>query len=277
MSNENSQQNHQYITFEIFEKNRNEKFGLLTLNHPRSYNSMSMEMASQFRKFIRKIQAEPDIRALILTGAQESFCSGGNFSLLHEYSVNDMRNNEMQTEQLCRSFLSLTQLEIPTIAAINGPAIGAGATLALAADLRILSAEAKIGFNFSRVGMFPGMATTFLAPRSLGMQNALYLLYTGKIIDAETALRMGFALEISAKESVLERAMEIAAEIAATSPVANHLLKKNYINGRSQVNSIEDALALESVNQAITFATEDFKNAVKTLQSQGNEIKFLGF
>ncbi len=267
----------QFVTLEIYEPTPNEKIGLMGLNCPDAFHAMTLEMADQFRRLIKKLRRERSVRVLVLTGTGKTFSSGTHIDLLTRCLDSGEQETLDLLDYLYRSFLILGELEIPTIAAINGPAIGAGAVLALLTDIRIMAENAKIGFNFSRIGVFPGMGATFLAASRLGAQNALYLLLSGKVIDAPAAMRMGFALEMVPDDTVLDRAMEVAREIAETAPVVNRLLKKLFSGNQDKPGSMEEALAYEAMAQSLTFRTDDFKNAVKTIQNKGKEIKFLGY
>lgn len=250
------------------------KIAILTLNHPETFNSMSMSMAEQFAYSVDRIKQDDSFRAVLLTGEGKSFSSGGNFDMLSSFVHNPPLENEKLMEKFYSSFLSITELSIPSIAAINGHAIGAAASLALAADIRLISENAKIGFNFSRIGIHPGMGASYLVADRLGQQNAMYLIFSGKIIKAPTAMQMGFALEMLPAEQVLERGLEIAEEICETGPIANRLFKQAFARGQNQ--NLVNAMAQEAQSQAMTYGTEDFQRMIQAIRNKEQGIQFKG-
>src|SRR6478672_9027137 len=164
---------------------------LLTLDNPDMRNAMSDEMTASWVAAIDAIAADPSVRAVVVTGEGSAFCSGGNTSWIAsepDASVDRLRGRMLP---FYRSWLSIRSLEVPTIAAINGPAIGAGLCLALACDIRYAAASARLGAPFVRLGMHPGMAATWLLPEAVGPAAARDLLLTGRTVDADEALRLG--------------------------------------------------------------------------------------
>jgi enoyl-CoA hydratase len=153
----------------------------LTLNVPDKRNAMSEEMTNAFPAAVERLSALPDIRAVIVTGAGSAFCAGGDLDFLHtgEREVPFLRD---KMTSFYPSFLTLLELDIPTIAAINGPAIGAGMCLALMCDMRVASVDAPLGMTFVRIGLHPGMVATALLSRAVSHTWAAELLYTGRIV-----------------------------------------------------------------------------------------------
>src|SRR6478736_8632571 len=189
---------------------------LLTLDNPDQRNAMSDEMTSSWVAAIDELAADRSVRAVVVTGEGSAFCSGDNTSWIASEphaSVDHLRSRMIT---FYRSWLSIRRLEVPTIAAINGPAIGAGLCIALACDLRYAAAGARMGAPFVKLGMNPGMASTYLLPNAVGEANARELLLTGRTVDADEARALGLVSRVFAPESFDEEVGEIAAGIAAT-------------------------------------------------------------
>ena len=165
-----------------------------------------------------------------------------------------------------RTWLSIRTLEVPTIAAVNGPAIGAGLCLALACDLRYAAAGARLGVPFVKLGMHAGMGGTHLLPEVVGEAHARDLLLTGRVVDADEALRIGLVSRVLDPATFLEEVLEIAAGIAASAPIATRLTKLALQDGGHA--DLESALQWEAMAQPITLATEDLQEGIRASQEK---------
>eukprot|EP00339_Tiarina_fusa_P023631 CAMPEP_0117081712 /NCGR_PEP_ID=MMETSP0472-20121206/57566_1 /TAXON_ID=693140 ORGANISM="Tiarina fusus, Strain LIS" /NCGR_SAMPLE_ID=MMETSP0472 /ASSEMBLY_ACC=CAM_ASM_000603 /LENGTH=171 /DNA_ID=CAMNT_0004809703 /DNA_START=109 /DNA_END=621 /DNA_ORIENTATION=+ len=161
-----------------------------------------------------------DIRSVIITGEGSAFSAGGDIDFLLDRRNFSVEENTKVMKQFYSRYLTLRDLKVPTIAAINGPAVGAGMCIAMACDLRIASKTAKMSLNFVKLGIHPGLAATYFLPKVAGSQTAAYMLMTGAMITGEKAKELGIVLETCEKEGVADRALQIAREIAYSSPVA---------------------------------------------------------
>ena len=159
-----------------------------------------------------------------------------------------------------RAWLGIHDLEVPTIAAINGHAVGAGLCLALACDLRYAAAGATLSAPFTALGMHAGMAATWLLPEAVGMPVARELLFTGRRVDADEALRIGLVNGVLAPEDLLDGALKVAGQIAANGPVAVRLTVAGLRNGAHR--SLDAALQYEALAQPVTFATADLAEGI---------------
>lgn len=233
----------------------------LTLNHPESLNAMSEAMGDEISAAVQQVNQDRDARVLILTGAGRAFCAGGTKSNLQNRATGDAQREPPKA--FYQRFLTLRQLEIPTIAAINGPAVGAGFCIALACDLRIIASTAKVGLNFVRIGIHPGMAGTYTTPRLVGMARACEMIFTGKLYSGEEAYDMGLANRLVPAEHVLEEARSLAREICSSAPIAVRLAKKALY--RNDAGLLEAAIEVESEYQAFTWTTEDSKEGIAAL------------
>src|ERR671910_3852402 len=183
---------------------------LLTLDNPAMRNAMSDEMTSSWVAAIDEIAADTSVRAVVVTGEGSAFCSGGNTSWIAsepDASVDRLRSRMMP---FYRAWLSIRRLEVPTIAAVNGPAIGAGLCLALACDIRYAASGARMGAPFVRLGLHPGMAGTWLLPEVVGDAHARDLLLTGRVVDAEEALRLGLVSRVLDPDAFRDEVLAIA-------------------------------------------------------------------
>lgn len=239
---------------------------LLTLDNPDLRNAMSDEMTSSWVTAVDELAADRSVRVVVVTGAGSAFCSGGNTSWIAsepDASVDHLRTRMMA---FYRAWLSVRRLEVPTIAAVNGAAIGAGLCLALACDLRYAARGAKLGAPFVKLGMHPGMAATHLLPGVVGEAHARDLLLTGRVVDADEALRLGLVSRVIEPEGFLDDVLETAAGIAATAPIASRLTKLALADGGHR--DLESCLQFEAMAQPITLATEDLQEGVRASQER---------
>jgi enoyl-CoA hydratase/carnithine racemase len=235
----------------------------LTLNHPESLNAMTAEMGDEVTDLVATLNQDRSARVLILTGAGRAFCAGGAIRNLESRAGGSTTGTP---KTFYKRFLSLRQLEIPTIAAINGPAVGAGFCVALACDLRIAAATAKMGLNFVRLGLHPGMAATFTTPRIVGMARACEVLFTGRLYTGEDAFALGLVNRVVAGDKLIDETLTLAQEIASNAPIAVRLAKRALYRGEADL--LEEALDIESEHQAHTFTTEDAKEGIAAIREK---------
>lgn len=233
---------------------------LLTLDNPGQRNAMSDEMTSSWVAAVDELAGDRAVRVVVVTGEGSAFCSGGNTSWIA--GEPDAEVDYLRTRMISfyRAWLSIRKLEVPTIAAVNGPAIGAGLCLALACDLRYASSSAKLGAPFVKLGMHPGMAATYLLPDVVGNAHARDLLLTGRIADAEESLRLGMVSRVLPDEGFLAEVLEIAAGIASTAPIPSRYTTLALRNGGHA--DFESAIQWEALAQPITLATADLQEGI---------------
>jgi enoyl-CoA hydratase len=239
---------------------------VLTLDNPDLRNAMSEEMTGSWVRAVDELAADRSVRAVVVTGEGSAFCSGGNTSWIAgepDASVDDLRTRMMA---FYRAWLSIRRLEVPTIAAINGPAIGAGLCLALACDLRYAAAGARMGVPFVKLGLHAGMAGTYLLPDVVGEAHARDLLLTGRLVVAEEALRLGLVSRVLDPASFREEVLEIAEGIAATAPIASRLTKLALADGGHR--DLESCLQWEAMAQPITMATADLQEGIRAAREK---------
>lgn len=229
-----------------------------TLNDPDRRNAMTAAMGRAMAAAFADLAAEAELRCLVVTGAPPAFSAGGDLDMLEDHARRTREEGFDATESMREFyglFLSVRELGVPVVAAVNGHAIGAGLCVALACDLTIVADEARVGLNFARLGLHPGMGGTWLLPRRVGRQRAAELLYTGRLVSGPDAADYGLALESRPAEEVLSRALELAGEVAASAPQVVRQLKGSL--GVTFANDLDEQLALEAAHQAANYRTDD--------------------
>lgn len=239
---------------------------LLTLDNPDQRNAMSDEMTASWVRAVDELAADRSVRAVVVTGEGTAFCSGGNTSWIA--SEPDATVDHLRTRMIAfyRAWLSIRRLEVPTIAAVNGAAIGAGLCLALACDLRYAAAGARLGVPFVKLGMHPGMAATHLLPNVVGPAHARDLLLTGRVVDADEALRLCLVSRVHEPAALLDEVLDTAAGIAATAPIPSRLTKLALVDGGHA--DFEAAIQWEAMAQPITLATADLQEGIRAAQEK---------
>lgn len=232
----------------------------LVLDNPDQRNAMSPEMTESWGEAIDSLKADPSVRVVVVTGEGTAFCSGGNTTWLA--SGADLGVDHLRTRMIAfyRAWLRIRELEVPTIAALNGPAIGAGLCLALACDLRYSARGARMGVPFTRLGLHPGMAGTWLLPDIVGAVNARDLMLTGRLVADEEALRLGLVQQVFEASSFDDDVLAVATQVAGNAPIATRLTT---LALRTPHASIEDCLQWEALAQPITLATEDLQEGLR--------------
>jgi len=243
----------------------------VTLNRPESLNAMTVDMGDEVTQLVQELKQDQDARVLILTGAGRAFCAGGAKGNLQSRTSGS--SNAEPPKVFYTRFLALRQLEIPTIAAINGHAVGAGFCVALACDMRVAAADAKMGLNFVRLGIHPGMAGTYTTPRIVGMAKACEVIFTGKLYTGEEAYALGLVNRVVPSGKVMDEAFALAREIAANAPIAVRLAKKALYKGDDAL--LDAAIEIESDYQAYTWTTEDAKEGI-TAMTEKRTPRFQG-
>jgi len=227
----------------------------ISLNQPERRNALSEEMAKELRRALAEVAADPSARALVVSGAGPAFCAGADLGSLGAGASNPAAKRQ-ELRDYYRAFLDLRDLVIPTIAAVNGPAIGAGLNLALCCDLRVLAEDARMAAPFVNLGIHPGGGATWMLTRTVGAAAAREMLLLGQPIKAERALQIGLANRVVPALKLQEAALEWAVSLAALPlPVLRNL--KRTLAMAEAGESLEAVLAFETEAQAEALASED--------------------
>jgi enoyl-CoA hydratase/carnithine racemase len=247
---------------------------VLTFEDPERLNAMTEAMGRALSARVDELRDDADLRAVVLTGAGRAFSAGGDFEMIIAKGEAGRRDPGGETRQASRDFmrnfysmyLRVRELPCPTIAAINGPAIGAGFCVALACDLRVAAQRAKLGLNFVRLGMHPGMGATWTLPRIVGHAIASELLYTGRIIDGEEAARLGLVNRAVGGEDVLAEALALADEIAISSPLAVRGVREALAG--SGTATLSEQLDFEAAEQSRNYESEDLVEGIAAVREK---------
>ena len=239
----------------------------LTLNRPERKNPLTFESYAELRDTFRQLGFAEDVKVVILTGAGENFCSGGD---VHEIIGPLVRMREERRMDELLAFTRMTGDVVkamrgcpqPIIAAIDGVCVGAGAILAMASDLRLGTVRSKVAFLFARVGLSGAdMGACAMLPRIIGQGRASELLYTGRSMGGEEAERWGFYNRLVEPERLMEEATELARSLA-TGPTFAHAMTKRCLHQESAMG-VDEAIEAEAQAQAICMQTEDFARAYR--------------
>lgn len=246
-----------------------DKILTLTLHRPDNLNAFTIEMANELIDAFNRASDDDDVSAIVVTGEGRAFCAGmdlssdGNVFGLDESlapTMDDM-NNRLDDPQIIRGVrdtggrvtLAIYECNKPVIAAINGAAVGIGATMTCAMDIRIASEKARIGFVFNKIGITPEACSSWFLPRIVGISQALEWVYTAEILSAEQALEGGLVKAVVAPEDLLEEAYKIARRIAQFDPVSIAMTRQMMYRCAAQDHPIEahkvDSLAIYYASQ----------------------------
>jgi enoyl-CoA hydratase len=248
------------VSYQNIKLNLQSAVGELVLARPDARNAMIAEMGAEIRRAVEEINRTKSLRALIVHGEGKGFSAGGDFKMIEARTHETPKANRPAMRLFYDSFLSIREVRVPTIAVIHGAAIGAGLCFAMACDLRVAAAGAKLGVNFVRIGLHPGMGATYLLPRLVGPAAAAELLLTGRIIDADEALRIGLVSRVlPSPEEALAAGHSLADEIASAAPIPVVQTKTTL----HRTHDLEEALMAEAEAQSIDFTTEDLKEAIR--------------
>jgi enoyl-CoA hydratase len=235
---------------------------VLTLARPERLNALSWELVTALAEELDRLRDDRECRVVILTGAGRGFCSGLDIKMEDPLSRDSMVAFMDRQEQLAAVVSAIRNLHVPVIAAVNGPAAGGGFALALACDVRVCADSARFNAAFIRIGLSAcDMGVSYLLPRLVGTGIASELLLTGRLIDAQEALRVGLVNRVVADGAALDSAMELADEIVANSPFAVRMTKE-VLAHNVDAPSLADALALENRTQAVASRTDDQAEAL---------------
>lgn len=211
------------MTYEILKSEIIDGIVILTISRPQAMNALNSLFFKEMNNFLDEIEQQNGIRAMIITGDGKAFVAGADISEMAEMNAQQGR---AFSEIGQHTFDRIENMEFPVIAAVNGFALGGGCELAMACDIRIASTFAKFGQPEVNLGLIPGYAGTQRLSRHIGLSNALYLLVTADMVNAEEALRLGLVQKVVAAEELMNEAKMIAAKIVSKGPLAIKKVKE---------------------------------------------------
>lgn len=239
----------------------------ITLNRPERLNALVPLMRQEIFQAVEASNSDDNVRAVIITGAGRGFCAGLDMKADRTKDTMEEKVSPIRDHVI----LAIRDSAKPYIAAVNGPAAGGGMGIALACDIRIASPTAKFGQTFAKRGLHPDWGGTYFLPRLVGMAKAAELIWSGAVIDAEEALKIGIVSSVG--EDFLDQARQMAKTFAEGPPVAIRLSKRALY--RNQDASLREALEFESYAQNICSRTDDAKEGIKAFLEK-REPEFRG-
>ena len=255
-------------TTTIIEKE--EGVAVITLNRPERFNAMSTQLLSDVEEAVKALDKDDDTKVIVITGAGEAFCAGGDLEGHPAFSTDNAIDREQFVVDAQRITLALRRMPKPVIAAVNGVAAGAGMDLSLACDLRIASEKARFVEIFVRSGLMTDMGGSYLLPRLVGVGKALEILLAGDIIDADEAHRIGLVNQVVPHSELMTKTMAMARRFAKGPSQAYKLIKWSVYRGLEL--SIESALENEVYGQNLLLGSEDVHEAVNAFNEKRKPI-----
>src|SRR5213594_4254549 len=257
-----------------YQFDENTSVATITLNRPERLNALTFEVYKELRDTFQKLDTEPGVRAIIITGAGRAFCSGGDVEdIIGALLGKDLTALQEFTRLTCDLILAMRRCRRPIVGALNGTVAGAGAVIAAACDIRIAAESAKIAFLFTKVGLSGAdMGAAWLLPRIVGLGHASELLLTGDFIDAKTALRIGLYNRVVAGANVMVEARGFA-ERLARGPSSALGITKDALNREAHMDLVT-ALEAEAQVQAGCMRSPNFREAYDAFKAK-REPKFV--
>lgn len=248
-----------------------EGIALLTMNRPDSRNPLDLEMQDALLDTLAELDAGQQVRVAILTGAGSAFCAGGNVRRMGEAATGPKERTPAQArghyrwgiQRIPRLFEAL---EMPVIAAVNGPAMGAGCDLACMCDLRIASESARFAESFVKLGIIPGDGGAWLLPRVVGFAKAAEMALTGDALTAQQALAAGLVSQVVPDGELIAAARALAARVAANPPQAVRMARR--LLREAWNNRLDTVLEMSAAMQAVAHTTEDHKEALAAMREK---------
>jgi enoyl-CoA hydratase/carnithine racemase len=240
----------------------------LTLNRPDRLNAMTVTMFDELESVARAISDDRDIRVMILTGAGKAFCAGYDLDDAEELSSLGALGMLDRQERAARAVSAVRSIPVPVIAAVNGPAAGGGLSLALMADIRLGSPAAKFNAAFVRIGLSAGdLGASWLLPRLIRPSAAAEIGFTGRMVEAEEAERLGLLNRVTGADDLLDQTLAMAKQICANSP-GGIRLSKRALQANMEVTSFAAALELENRGQALLTRCDDMTEALDAFKAK---------
>jgi 2-(1,2-epoxy-1,2-dihydrophenyl)acetyl-CoA isomerase len=250
------------MEYEGLELQKGGNLAMIILNRQDKLNAINKVMIEEsFPQVINELSQDKEVRAIILSGAGHVFCSGIDLQDALSLAETKLNIREVLLKSMKSLVLPFQKLAKPIIAAINGPAVGLGVTLASYCDIRIASDKATFSLAFVNRGIVPDCGSTYFLPRLLGLSQALRLMFTGDVFDVREAERIGLVSQVVPHEELMNKARGLAEKIARQPPITVSLIKQAAYQGIN--NSLEQQLGFESYANEISMKSEDFQEGVK--------------
>ena len=265
------------MTYETVRLEEDSGVAIMTFNRPEKRNALSYKMSMEAQSAITQVRQSETARVLIVTGEGLAFCAGADLEELPN-GANPKATKPEEIRLWLREAiqglnLALHDLEMPTLALVNGVASGAGMDIACACDLRIGSENSRFITGYTRIGLFPGGGGTWMLPRLIGLGKALELIYSSDPIEADEAVRLGLLNFLEKPDELQNRGRVYAAKLASGAPIALRLAKANVYRGLTM--DLGTALEMAAAAEVITLTSDDHREGVTALK-EGRPPNFKG-
>lgn len=241
---------------------------VLELNRPDRLNAFNRTMIGEWRQALTQIADDKRVRAMVLTGAGRAFCAGGDADeMIDMQSASNVERKNYLWHSIQKIPLAMERLEVPVIAAVNGTARGAGLDMALMCDIRLCGQSSTFAESYINMGVISGDGGTWFLPRVVGVAHALELLWTGRVVDAAEAERIGMVSRVVADAEVRSEALKLARSIAAQPPHAISLMKRAVYQGLSG-GTLAAHLDMISSHMAVVFGTQEFNDRLNAFHAR---------
>jgi enoyl-CoA hydratase/carnithine racemase len=242
---------------------------VLTLNRPSQYNAFNLEMISQWRAALARVESDSRIRALVVTGAGKAFCAGGDMQELESFLTMDaLQRKNYLWENVHQVPLALERIDCPVIAALNGTARGAGLDMALMCDLRVMDEGSVVAESYIHMGLMPGDGGAWFLPRLVGLSRALELLWTGDPVDAATAKEIGLINQVAPASQALAQALALAERIARQPTHAVRFTKRAAYQAAGTGIALRAHLDAVSSHMAVIEGMSEFRERVEAFRDK---------
>lgn len=238
----------------------------IVLDRPDRKNAFTLPMIDAWASTLREAATDDAIRAIVVTGAGDAFCSGVDLSALDEVEATPLGRKRMLMDRIHRVAIALADLDKPVIAAMRGAAVGAGLDMALLCDMRIAGRSIRLSEGYIKVGLVPGDGGAWLLPRLVGSAKAMELLMTGDFVDAEEALRLGIVNHVYDDDDVLDRAQALALRLASAPSVQIAMIKR--LVRQSERIDLRTHLDLVSSHFGVVTSLADYEEAGRAFREK---------
>ena len=261
------------MSFQTIIVSKEDHIAKVTLNRPEKLNAMNEQMISELITAFNNIAEDEEVRVLVLTGAGRAFCAGADIeedkgSIFSEQDAEKIRQRLKSEHQMV--VLALRGIKVPTIAVVNGTASGAGFDITLACDIRVGSENARFVVGFTRIGLVSGAGGSWLMPRVMGLPKAAELAFTGDLLEAKEAEKIGVLNRLVPADKLVEEGMALAQRIANGPPIAIRLAKLQLYE--SLLTDFQTSLDIAAANQAIALLSQDHKEALAALREKRRPV-----
>ena len=259
------------MDYETVQLQIEDRIARITLNRPERLNALSPQLTEELGSVIEEVATTgEDVRCVLLTGAGRAFCAGGDTGGM---AGGGQERDRGGPEGIRRSFrgaqrviLGLHRLEVPTIAMVNGDAVGAGFDLACVCDLRTMAETARFMVAYRRIGLIPGWGGAWLYPRRMGLSKAAEMMFTGDFMSAQEAQQYGFVSRVAPADQLEDVTMELAGKIASGPPISLRLMKQLLYKGLQM--DLETAMQMAATGSSITLTSEDHREGIAAMRDK---------